>query len=94
MNVATSEFACQELEIDFPVVVFGGDYYVMDGKFTFDSKKLKYHIEKYKNPETIIESIYRVLLTRSRKGMIIFVPNEKILDEAYEFFRSIGIEKI
>lgn len=38
-----------------------------------------------------MESIYIVLLTRSRKGMILFIPDYKELDERYEFFKSIVI---
>lgn len=34
---------------------------------------------------------YRALLTRSRKGMILYVPDDKNLDETYDFFRSVGV---
>lgn len=91
METAASEFACQGLEIDFPIVIFGGDYVVRNGKFDFDENKLGYHLKKYKNPKLIMENIYRVLLTRSRKGMILYVPDDKNLDETYDFLRSVGV---
>lgn len=28
MEAAASEFACQGLEIDFPIVIFGGDDFI------------------------------------------------------------------
>lgn len=91
MEAAASEFACQGLEIDFPIVIFGGDYFIKNGRFDFDEDKLNYQLKKYKNPKLIMENIYRVLLTRSRKGMILYVPDDKNLDETYDFFRSVGI---
>lgn len=91
MEAAASEFACQGLEIDFPIVIFGGDYFIKNGRFDFDEDKLNYQLKKYKNPKLIMENIYRVLLTRSRKGMILYIPDDKNLDETYDFFRSVGI---
>lgn len=91
METTASGFDCQGLEIDFPIVIFGGDYVVRDGKFDFDESNLGYHLKKYKNPKLIMENIYRVLLTRSRKGMILYVPDDKNLDDTYDFIRSVGV---
>lgn len=91
MKIAASEFACQGLEIDFPIVIFGGDYVIKNGRFDFDESKLGYHLKKYKNPKLIMENIYRVLLTRSRKGMILYIPYDENLDETYDFLMSIGV---
>lgn len=44
MKIAASEFACQGLEIDLPIAVFGGDYYINNNKFIFDIDKLKKYI--------------------------------------------------
>ncbi|WP_152607196.1 MULTISPECIES: hypothetical protein [Terrisporobacter] len=38
-----------------------------------------------------MENIYRVLLTRSRKGMILYIPQSGVLDEIYDFCKKIGI---
>ena len=38
-----------------------------------------------------MENIYRVLLTRSRKGMILYIPQSGVLDETYDFCKKIGI---
>ena len=91
METTASGFDCQGLEIDFPIVIFGGDYFIKNGRFDFDEDKLNYQLKKYKNPKLIMENIYRVLLTRSRKGMILYIPDDKNLDETYDFFRSVGV---
>ena len=36
---------------------------------------------------------YGILLTKSRKGMILYVPDDKNPDETYDFFRSVGVNK-
>lgn len=91
LEIGASEFACQGLEIDLPIVIFADDYYIKKGKFFVNRPRLVRQIDKYKSPEQIIENIYRVLLSRSRKGMIIFIPNDRFLDETYNFFKDIGI---
>lgn len=91
---AASEFLCQGLEIDFPVVLFGGDYYIKDKKWTIRPCVIESNKGKYKDFDTIIQNIYRVLLSRSRKGMILFLPSSAGFDETYNFFRDIGIPEI
>lgn len=91
-NIAASEFTCQGLEIDFPVVMFGGDYYIKNNKFILaNDNSFKYKVKKYNNPALIMENIYRVLLTRSRKGMILYIPKCDALDETYDFCKKVGI---
>lgn len=57
------------------------------------------------NPERVkyLINSYRVLLTRARQGMIIYIPNGNnedltrpsyIYDGTFQFFKSIGIEEI
>ncbi len=94
LKIAASEFACQGLEIDFPIVVFGGEYYINDSKFVFDYEKLEKKLSKYDDPKVIMENIYRVLLSRSRKGMFIFIPRDGILDDTYNFLIDVGVESL
>jgi len=35
---------------------------------------------------TVIQNVYRVLLTRSRKGMFLYFPQDPKLDETYQWF--------
>lgn len=83
LEVALSEFELQGLEIDLVGLLWGGDLVFPDGavvtrKFTAtrwvqvegtgDSQA------SADDPRTRILNKYRVLLTRFRKGMVIFVP--------------------
>lgn len=44
-------------------------------------------ILRYEEKEEISKNIYRVLLSRGRKGLILFILNNyKGLDEIYNFF--------
>lgn len=36
-----------------------------------------------------MENIYRILLTRSREGMVVYIPKLLELDELYHFFKEI-----
>lgn len=102
-EVAT-EFDIQGLELDWACVAWDGDLFYDNNewnyrKFTGTSWKniIKPEIENY-----LINS-YRVLLTRARQGMVIYIPfgnNEDITrpefmyDGTFEFFKLLGIEEI
>lgn len=102
-EVAT-EFDIQGLELDWTCVAWDGDYYYDQNKwnykkFTGTSWKRNENTERIKY---LINS-YRVLLTRARQGMIIYIPegnNEDITrptfmyDGTFNFFKSLGIKEI
>jgi len=92
MEIAASEFKVQGLEIDYAVVVWGGDYqYIKDAK-EIKGKKNKSALDEgghflcrgYRGAKrtlctdptqkVYLRNAYRVLLTRARQGMIIYVP--------------------
>jgi DUF2075 family protein len=84
-DVAT-EFSCQGLELDFPIVCWGNDF-TWDGKW----KSPKASRSKAKDPHQLRVNSYRVLLTRGRDGFIIFVPNELGMRTTYEALVTAGI---
>lgn len=77
LEIAASEFECQGLELDFVGLCWGGD-------FTFDSAKADwvYRWFSANGWRNVVQAVgrqylvnkYRVLLTRAREGMIIWVP--------------------
>jgi len=73
-DVAT-EFDIQGLELDWTCVSWDADLRFNDGKWDF--KKIKgsswQNINK-KDKQLYLKNAYRVLLTRARQGMIIFIP--------------------
>lgn len=106
MEVVASEFKVQGLEIDWAVVCWDADlrrkndidweYYSFRG-----TKWVKRNKEEQKR---YLVNSYRVLLTRARQGMIIFVPrgveeeedptrNRKYYDEIYDYLQACGINE-
>ena len=104
LNEAVSEFGCQGLELNIPIVVLGRDYVMKDGRWQIsesvlkeaDSGTYKYRkIKEFKDKDTIFDNIYRVLLSRGRKGLILFIPPQcSDLDETYQFFKELDIEEL
>lgn len=103
LESAASEFACQGLELNYPVVVISGEYKIDNGKWCInnriieEAKKGNKDYKKvldYSNRDSIFRNIYRVLMSRGRNGLILFIPDYRPLDETFKFFRNIGIEEI
>lgn len=103
LEEVVAEFGCQGLELNIPIVVFGRDYIIKDGSWMVSEKVLQkaktdknYNkVLKYKDKDEIFKNIYRVLLSRGRKGLVLFLPNGcKDLEKTYEFFVKIGVEEL
>ena len=104
MEVAVSEFKIQGLEIDYAVVAWEGDFRFVDGGFTYNSfSGSSWSKVNNKIDQDYLKNSYRVLLTRSRQGFIIYVPkgsdeditrNPAFYDETYAYLKSIGIVEI
>jgi len=100
-DVAT-EFHVQGLELDWSCVMWDGDLrFSEEGWKTFSFVGNKWqNIHKEERKKYLINA-YRVLLTRSRQGMVIVVPEGDIedhtrkseyYDSTFEYLKSIGIE--
>lgn len=81
-----NEFACQGLELDMPVVCWRHDMVWKEGKWNF----------LLKNPfrNSLRSNAYRILLTRGRDGLIIYIPDTDRLQETYNLFKDIGFEEL
>lgn len=102
-DVAT-EFQVQGLELDWAIVAWDGDLRYFDGTwktFSFVGNKWQ-NINKQERKSYLINA-YRVLLTRARQGLVIFVPagdNEdhtrrtEFYDPTYAYLKSIGFKEI
>ena len=102
-DIAT-EFDIQGLELDWVCVCWDGDFYLKDNEW----KYRKFKGTKWQNIHNTVSkkyllNAYRVLLTRARQGMIIFIPNGEIEDKTrlpeyydvtFEYLKCIGIEEI
>lgn len=77
MEEVVTEFGCQGLEIDMAIVAWGNDY-LWDGT-NWVLRKMRTRIPQL-DPHQLRLNSYRVLLTRSREGLIIFIPPKTEFD--------------
>lgn len=102
-DIAT-EFDIQGLEIDWACMVWGENFYFGDNRWNYQSfKGTKFQNINSETDRNYLKNSYRVLLTRARQGMVIYVPegngidhtrNQKYYDGTYQYLKSIGIEEI
>jgi hypothetical protein len=102
-EVAT-EFDIQGLELDWTCIAWDGDLYYHNNKWNFRKfKGTKWQSINSIDITNYLINSYRVLLTRARQGMVIYIPKgnnedltrpEYIYDGTFNFFKSIGIEEI
>lgn len=97
-----TEFDSQGLEIDFSVVSWGVDFIRKNGDWKRNKTLRKTQagkwydgLKSFKNPLQILKNIYRVILTRGRNGLIIYIPEDPLLNETYDYFvNEIGVTEI
>jgi hypothetical protein len=81
-----TEFGCQGLELDMPVIGWGTDL-LWDGQQWLCKTRQR----NVKDPLRLRLNSYRVLLTRGRDGFIIFVPPEAKLDDTFTVLSQAGL---
>ena len=99
-----SEFDIQGLELDYSIVAWDAD-------FRFDGEQWGYYNfsgSRWMNVASedrrlYLKNAYRVLLTRARQGIAIFIPEgsdtdhtrkREYYDRTYEYLRAVGVEEI
>ena len=102
-DVAT-EFDVQGLEIDWVGVCWDANFRVEDGKWiTYNFSGSKWQSVHDLEKQKYIANSYRVLLTRGRQGIVIFVPDgndadptrkKTFYDQTYDFLKICGIGEI
>lgn len=90
LSVTVSEFDCQGLEVDMPIVGWGTDM-LWEGS---GWSKFKENESVDSDANTYRVNSYRVLLTRGRDGFIAFVPDESRFDSTYDVLVQVGIMKL
>ncbi|WFN33462.1 DUF2075 domain-containing protein [Methanogenium sp. S4BF] len=91
-DVAT-EFSCQGLELDFPIVCWGSDFCWDEDQSQWKSPKVT-RMNKARDPHRLRMNSYRVLLSRGRDGFIIFVPPEQRMASTYRALKAAGVREI
>jgi Uncharacterized conserved protein (DUF2075) len=85
-----TEFGAQGLELDAVLLAWGTDFQWTDEGWS-SAKTRKYKEQKrIKNVHQLRLNAYRVLLTRAREAIVVFVPQLDELDGTYERLRQSG----
>ena len=92
LEVSATEFECQGLELDWCGICWGGDFVVMPATAKWHFRRLRtpagkrprWYFEKNPEKQEFARNKYRVLLTRGRIGVVIFVPRGDERDETRE----------
>lgn len=82
-----TEFGCQGLELDMAIVAWGNDF-LWDGS-DWLMRKMRTRIPQL-DPHQLRLNSYRVLLTRSREGLLIFIPPESEFDQTEHALLAAG----
>jgi hypothetical protein len=102
-DVAT-EFDIQGLELDWCLVAWDADLRYQAGNFEhWKFKGSEWERRRQLDAQRYLENAYRVLLTRARQGMVIFLPKGGVDDatrqphfyeETYTYLLACGVESI
>jgi hypothetical protein len=102
-DVAT-EFDIQGLEIDWACVAWGANFYSRNNEWYYQNfKGTKWTNIKSEVAKSYLKNTYRVLLTRARQGLVIFIPEgdkedysrpNDYYDGTYKYLKSLGIKEI
>jgi hypothetical protein len=97
-----SEFDIQGLELDYSVVAWDADFRFDGEKWTYNSFVGKRWTNiSSEDRRMYLKNAYRVLLTRARQGMVIFIPEGSDVDgtrkrdyynQTYQYLRSLGLD--
>lgn len=104
LEITATEFDIQGLEIDYGIVAWDGDVRYENGEFIYKrfTRNMWCNVNKEER-RRYMKNAYRVLLTRSRQGMVIYIPegnpeDETILpelyDSTYNYLKSIGVKEL
>lgn len=104
MEDVVTEFAVQGLELDYTIVAWDADLRFNNGSWSYNRfVGTNWQVLHDNEKQLYLKNAYRVLLTRARQGMVIFVPSgsEKDATRApeyyngiYTYLRRLGIEEL
>lgn len=108
MEVVASEFKVQGLEIDWAVVCWAADLRRKKGQNAWEHysfRGTKWMRRNKEEQKRYLVNSYRVLMTRARQGMVIFVPkgvdaeedetrNQEYYDGIFNYLLHCGIKEL
>jgi DUF2075 family protein len=84
-----TEFGCQGLELDLPIVCWGDDYLWTGNEWALKPINRRY---KQEDPRALLRNTYRVLMTRGRDGLVIFLPPGEMFDQTEVALLAAGVK--
>jgi len=84
-----TEFMCQGLEVDLPIVCWGSDLVFVKDQWRLTPIKRRY---PQQDPKRLLTNAYRVLLTRGRDGLVVFLPPDDFFDGTENVLLASGME--
>ncbi|MBW3596615.1 MAG: DUF2075 domain-containing protein [Planctomycetes bacterium] len=106
LEVAATEFECQGLELDWTGVCWGGDFVRCAQREQWNFRRFrgtKWQAIRQPQEQRYVANKYRVLLTRARRGMVIWIPcgnatdltrDPALFDATAHYLESQGIRVI
>ena len=101
---AATEFQVQGLELDWACVTWDGDLRFTGADWSFhDFRGTKWNKIKILQNQDYLRNAYRVLLTRARQGMVVFVPKGErsdstrspaYYDPTFNYLTTLGIPEL
>jgi hypothetical protein len=104
LEETATEFDIQGLELDWSIIGWDADLRFQDNDFGyFNFRGTRWNNVHSQDRKLYLKNSYRVLLTRARQGMIIFIPEgddddltrkREYYDGTYHYLKSIGVEEV
>jgi hypothetical protein len=85
-----TEFGAQGLELDAALLAWGTDLRWSEKQWSSASMRRYQNARRVKDPHRLRINAYRVLLTRGRDAIVVFVPPSTTMDETYEYLVASG----
>ncbi|OUR93989.1 hypothetical protein A9Q87_04595 [Flavobacteriales bacterium 34_180_T64] len=102
LEVVATEFDIQGLEIDWTCLAWGADFYYDNEKWNYQKfKGTKWQRVNQDIIKQYLKNAYRVLLTRARQGLVIFIPEgsemdhtrpNEFYDGTFNYLKELGIK--
>ncbi len=86
-----TEFGSQGLELDMPIVCWGEDYAWQANSWHLRPPRRRI---PQRDPQQVLQNAYRVLLTRGRDGMVIWLPPDGDLDPTEVALLACGVRPL
>ncbi len=104
LEYVATEFDIQGLELDWTCVAWDANFRYQNGDWSYNQfSGTKWNQIQNEDKITYLKNAYRVLLTRARQGVVIFIPTgnredvtikPEFYDGTYNYLREIGIEEV